>query len=63
MVRFCCTHCNVLTKMSAVMTNYMEFIQINFFFNKNNFKKKGKKGKNLNVVMCVKCLEKTISRD
>lgn len=45
------------------MTNYMEFIQINFFFNKNNFKKKEKKGKNLNVVMCVKCLEKTISRD
>ena len=43
MVRFCCTHCNVLTKMSAVMTDYMEFIQINFFFNKNNFKKKGKK--------------------
>ena len=60
MVRFCCTHCNVLTKMSAVMTNYMEFIQINFFFNKNNFKKKGK---NLNVVMCVKCLENTFSRD
>lgn len=42
------------------MTNYMEFIQINFFFNKNNFKKKGK---NLNVVMCVKCLENTFSRD
>ena len=45
------------------MTNYTEFIQINFFFNKNNFKKKGKKGKNLNVVMCVKCLENTFSRD
>lgn len=25
------------------MTNYMEFIQINFFFNKNNFKKKREK--------------------